>query len=141
MTLNALKRMERDFEILKELKSLNKESYGRGNFKNVLSLCGKYGVKKAKIYRMAAEFEAFKNERASSEEPAPPKVQQWHDGEKENPPTSGQYLCLVKWYGNTTHYRALANYNADTESWELSDSCEHLYWTDIPDNPTTEPTT
>ena len=67
-----------------------------------------------------------------------PKVQQWHDGEKENPPTSGQYLCLVKWYGNTTHYRALANYNATTECWELSDSCEHLYWTDIPDNPNTD---
>ena len=59
----------------------------------------------------------------------------WVDENCESPKNSGQYLCLVKWYNQYEYHYSILDYDKKTRCWEVTDSCEHILWTNLPPSP------
>ena len=62
-------------------------------------------------------------------------IEGWADENCENPKESGQYLCLVKWYNSEDYHYTILEYEKKTRCWEVTDSCEHILWTNLPPSP------
>ena len=62
-------------------------------------------------------------------------IKGWADENCESPKNSGQYLCLVKWYNQDEYHYSILDYDKKTRCWEVTDSCEHILWTNLPPSP------
>ena len=58
----------------------------------------------------------------------------WVDSEIRNPKKSGQYLCLLKWDDEGYVYQIL-DYDAENDNWSVTDSCEHIIWSELRKKP------
>ena len=59
----------------------------------------------------------------------------WADENCESPKNSGQYLCLVKWYNQDEYHYSILDYDKKTRCWKVTNSCEHILWTNLPPSP------
>lgn len=58
----------------------------------------------------------------------------WADENCHNPKKNGEYLCLVKWYNSSEYHYAVLEFDRKTK-WQVTDSCEHILWSELPPSP------
>jgi hypothetical protein len=58
----------------------------------------------------------------------------WADEGCENPTENGFYLCLVRWHNSKDYEYKILEYHTNL-GWEVTDSCEHILWTNLPPSP------
>jgi hypothetical protein len=58
----------------------------------------------------------------------------WADENCHNPKKNGEYLCLVKWSNSSDYHYAVLEYDRKTK-WQVTDSCEHILWSELPPSP------
>lgn len=58
----------------------------------------------------------------------------WADENYHNPKKNGEYLCLVKWYNSSEYQYSILEYDRKTK-WQVTDSCEHILWLELPPSP------
>ena len=58
----------------------------------------------------------------------------WSDENCENPKKDGIYLCLCKW-SNIEQYQYHILEFSQKDKLEVTDSCEHILWANLPPNP------
>ena len=59
----------------------------------------------------------------------------WNNENIQNPKTDGEYQCLVKWYNQDGYHYAIFEYSTKTMCWNVTDSAEHLLWTELKPKP------
>jgi hypothetical protein len=55
----------------------------------------------------------------------------WNDENTSKPTKDGEYLCKVRWYLDAYYSTAIVDFK-DGE-FIVSQSAEHLYWTEVPE--------
>ena len=58
----------------------------------------------------------------------------WSDENCENPKKDGEYLCLCKWHNKEQYQYHILQFSKK-DKWEVTDSCEHILWTNLPPSP------
>ncbi len=79
----------------------------------------------------------FENENGNFAKPVLPAVFSfagWSDENCENPKKYGVYLCLCKWANSEDYQYHILEFSKKYK-WEVTDSCEHILWTNLPPKP------
>jgi hypothetical protein len=62
------------------------------------------------------------------------EIGSWNDENNKKPKKSGEYLCLVKWHDSDKYQYAILEYDIENK-WQVTDSCEHLLWSELLPSP------
>lgn len=60
---------------------------------------------------------------------------QFINSDIENPPESGKYLCLVRLYNSNYYEYIILYFSKKNEIWDVSLSCEEIFWLNLPPAP------